>query len=339
MSCCPSCAGGAGECTAPVASIVGVDTRNFWGYEPPRRRTTARPTFNAPVDTSRGAMTPEQARAARAAAAPQLPGPSAPAPVALRLPPSAFVQAFRATSARAARAVAPAFRPPPPQFVEPTDDGAAELLDVSALVAAAEAGDPDALEFLALLLADEAQDDAAAEVGAAIPREVRAVDDVLSAVWDVARPFVPYGDVVEQVHQARRTAMYGPSAAAPRGGRADRSAPRGTPSQGRRDGRDLNAPGLIIQTRTPGAVRVVAPPPPSAPGLSTAGKQAVAGIQRVVRDAARGDEAARAELVSLKEGAARGDAAARRRWSAAVSAMRSDDQRVERLYRAAMGAA
>jgi len=337
VSCCPSCAGGAGECTAPVPSIVGVDTRNFWGYEPARRRTAARPTF-APVDTSRGAMTPEQARAARARpAAPELPGPSAPAPVALRLPPSAFVQAFRATSARAARAVAPAFRTPPPQFVEPTNDGP-ELLDVSALVAAAEAGDADALEFLAMLLADEAQDDAAVEVGAEIPREVRAVDDVLSAVWDVARPFVPYGDVVEQVHQARRTAMYGPSAAAPRSGRADRSAPRGTPSQGRQDGRNLNAPGLIIQTRTPGAVRVVAPPP-SAPGLSTAGKEAVAGIQRVVRDAARGDEAARAELVSLKEGAARGEAAARRRWSAAVSAMRSDDQRVERLYRAAMGAA
>jgi hypothetical protein len=230
--------------------------------------------------------------------------------------------------------VAPAFRAPPPQFVQPTDDGA-ELLDVSALVAAAEAGDPNALEFLAMLLADEAQDDAAAEVGAEIPREVRAVDDVLSAVWDVARPFVPYGDVVQQVHEARRTAMYGPSAAAPRGGRADRSAPRGAPSQGRRDGRDLNAPGAIIQTRTPGAVRVVAPPP----GLSTAGKEAVAGIQRVVRDAARGDEAARAELVSLKEGAARGDAAARRRWSAAVAAMRSDDARIDRLYRAAMGAA
>lgn len=337
MSCCPSCAGGAGECTAPVPSIVGVDTRNFWGYEPPRRRTAARPTF-APVDTSRGAMTPEQARAARARpAAPELPGPSAPAPVPLRLPPSAFLTAFRSTSARAARAVAPAFRPPPPQFVAPTDDGA-ELLDVSALVAAAEAGDPDALEFLAMLLADEAQDDAAAEVGAEIPREVRAVDDVLSAVWDVARPFVPYSDVIQTVHDARRTAMYGPSAAAPRGGRADRSAPRGTPSQGRRDGRDLNAPGLIIQTRTPGAVRVVAPPP-SAPGLSTAGKQAVAGIQRVVRDAARGDQAARAELVSLKEGAARGDATARRRWSAAVSAMRSDDARIDRLYRAAMGAA
>lgn len=334
MSCCPSCAGGAGECTAPVPSIVGVDTRNFWGYEPPRRRTATRPTF-APVDTSRGAMTPEQARAARARpAALELPGPRAPAPVPLRLPPSAFLSAFRATTSRAARAVAPAFRPPPPQFVAPTDDGA-ELLDVSALVAAAEAGDPDALEFLALLLADEAQDDAAAEVGAEIPREVRAVDDVLSAVWDAARPFVPYGDVVEQVHQARRTAMYGPSAAAPRGGRADRSAPRGTPSQGRQDGRNLNAPGLVIQNRTPGAVRVTAPPP----GLSTAGKQAVAGIQRVVRDAARGDEGARAELVSLKEGAARGDAAARRRWSAAVSAMRSDDQRVERLYRAAMGAA
>jgi hypothetical protein len=337
VSCCPSCAGGAGECTAPVPTIVGVDTRNFWGYEPPRRRVAARPTF-APVDTSRGAMTPEQARAARARpAAPELPGPSAPAPVALRLPPSAFVTAFRATSSRAARAVAPAFRAPPTQFVEPTNDGA-ELLDVSALVAAAEAGDPDALEFLAMLLADEAQDDAAVEVGAEIPREVRAVDDVLSAVWDIARPFVPYGDVVEQVHQARRTAMYGPSAAAPRGGRADRSAPRETPSQGRQDGRNLNAPGLIIQTRTPGAVRVVAPPP-SAPGLSTAGKQAVAGIQRVVRDAARGDAGARDELVSLKEGAARGDAAARRRWSAAVAAMRSDDARIDRLYRAAMGAA
>ena len=356
MSCCASCAGGGGECTAPVPSIVGVELygfpdadaaaradrergRGFFGAGPRYRRRPA--GYVAPpssVNTSRGAVTPEQARAARetaaaAVAAPELPGPKGP-PVQLRLPPVAFAQAFRATSRGAARAVAPVFRSPPAQFA--TADESGELLDVGALVAAAEAGDEDALAFLWALLSDEALDGAQIAGGLELPREVRAVDDVLSQVWEAARPFVPYSEQIDTLHRARQAAMYGADADQ-RGARqgAPGRAPRGGARQEWRTAEQLAAPGRIIAPRTPGGGVRVTPPA----GLSPEGKGAVAGIQRVVRDAARGDEGARAELVRLKEGAARGDASARRRWAAAVAVMRDDDARVETRYRARMGAA
>lgn len=347
MSCCPSCAGGGGSCTAPETSIVGfeiygppdqaaLDRANrergagFFGTTPRKRRAPA--GYVAPpsrVDTSQGGMTPEEARRRRAAAdqgaAPALPGPRA--PVELRLPPVAFAQAFRSTARGAVRAVAPLFRQPPPELLRPVDDGSGVELDVGALVAAAEAGDELALGFLAQLLADEEADAQALVAGVELPREVRQVDDVLSSIWEGVREVVPYGQQIDALHRARRAAMYGPEEGArdERGAARGRAA-RGGPRQDTRTRAQLDAPGRVITPRTPGGgVRVQAPTVPSA---------AVASLQQLVRDASRGAPDARAELVRLKEGAAAGDVAARRRWAAAVSVMRDDDSRIERSYRA-----
>lgn len=72
------------------------------------------------------------------------------------------------------------------------------------------------------------------EIGAGLfgelPAEVRAVDDVVSSIWSAARPFVPYGDVIDTAHRARREAMYGPEATARRPSRPSRTDSGGAPS-------------------------------------------------------------------------------------------------------------
>lgn len=48
-----------------------------------------------------------------------------------------------------------------------------------------------------------------------------AVDHVLDRAWQVARPFVPYGDTIDQFHRARMDAMYGNQGAGAARGAAD----------------------------------------------------------------------------------------------------------------------
>ena len=161
---------------------------------------------------------------------------------ALKLPTSAFLQTLRRAPRFLPAGIFPV--PPPP---EAAAEISPEVVDLLELLAAADAGDADALEALAALeaeapeyLADllsraeketsstsssvgwsvnvhpgapDAIPTGATIVGAGLfgdlPPEVRAVDDVVSAVWNVARPFVPYGSEIDKLHQARRGLMYG----------------------------------------------------------------------------------------------------------------------------------
>lgn len=50
--------------------------------------------------------------------------------------------------------------------------------------------------------------------------DFRKADDVFSNVWDAAKQYVPYGNVIDQVHQARRGLMYGDQARGPAKGGA-----------------------------------------------------------------------------------------------------------------------
>lgn len=106
-----------------------------------------------------------------------------------------------------------------------------------------------------------------------IPSEVRAVDDALSGVWTAIKPIVPYGEAIDTLHRTRRGLMYGSEAA---------------------------DPALVRQA------------------------------QDTTRRARKGESAAMAEVRQLKE-AARGDEAARRRWHVYVSVMRDDSKRIDRL--------
>lgn len=125
------------------------------------------------------------------------------------------------------------------------------------------------------------------------PREVRMVDDVLSSVWDSVRSVVPYGNVIDQAHQARRRLMYGDSA-----------------------------------TSTPARAPARAPAR-RAPPRSSGGNPTVRMLQTTVRAASRGDAAAAATLAAWKR-AARTSPAMAKRWAAAVAVMRDDARRIER---------
>lgn len=130
-----------------------------------------------------------------------------------------------------------------------------------------------------------------------LPPELRAADDAFSSVWEAIAPAVPYGGVIDTVHRARRSAMYGSDAAT---ATRPRRAPGRAPARAR-------APGTAAPAGT------------------------VRELQRITRAAARGDDAARAELGELKGRASSGDATARRRWAVAVSVMADDDRRIDAL--------
>ena len=131
-------------------------------------------------------------------------------------------------------------------------------------------------------------------IASSAPREVRAVDDVLSSVWEGVRSFVPYGNVIDQAHQARRRLMYGDDAATA----TPRAAPRRAPAR---------APARS----------------------SSSGNPTVRMLQQTVRAASRGDAAASATLAAWKRAAASSPAMGRR-WAAAVAVMRDDARRIER---------
>lgn len=131
-------------------------------------------------------------------------------------------------------------------------------------------------------------------VASGAPRELRQVDDALSSVWSAVRDFVPYGNVIDQAHQARRRIMYG--------------------------------------DERPAASPAARAPRPRAPA-SGGGVAAVRAIQRTVRMAAKGDAGASSALASWKR-AASSSPAMRRKWAAAVAVMRDDDRRIDARFRA-----
>ena len=103
------------------------------------------------------------------------------------------------------------------------------------------------------------------------------VDHAIDQGWQVARPFVPYGDTIDAVHRARMGLMYGDQGAGAARGAAD---------------------------------------------------EAISSAQSLTRRARKGDAAAQAQLVQLKEAAARGDANAIRTWRVVVLVSRDDDARI-----------
>lgn len=131
------------------------------------------------------------------------------------------------------------------------------------------------------------------------PREVRQVDDALSAVWNLIRPVVPYGNLVDEAHRARRRLMWGDETPPP----------------------------------APAPARVPAPAParptPTAPGDAT-----IRLVQRVVRRASSGhaEEAATLRAWKVAASSASSSPSARRRWKMAVAVMRDDDARIKRRH-------
>lgn len=264
VACCDGCASGRGCDDHAHASVGAFEWPWEADARKQRERQERRVRQRTELEgrTRRAEEDARRARADLAASRPVtvtgpavLPGQRPP----LKLPTSAFLTTLR----RAPRFIPASIFPKAPP-ADTASETSPEVVDLLELLAAAEGGDVDALEALAALeeeapeyladlvaraeketsstsssvgwsvSVDPGAPDASAMgytiVGAGLfgdlPPELRAVDDVVSTVWNVARPFVPYGAEIDKLHQARRGLMYGPEArpAARKG-----NAPQGSP--------------------------------------------------------------------------------------------------------------
>lgn len=210
------------------------------------------------------------------------------------------------------------YGPPPgyeyaPAYAEPRYYAPAEGDELGALVeqlsAWLDSPNPEDVSLAEQVIAELTGDTATISGPLVTDPTVRAIDDVISSIWGSVRSVVPYGNLIDEVHQARRGIMYGPE------GRLPASV----------------APGLAPGARLP--ARTAAPK--GAPArTSSSATTAIAELQRLVRAAARAGSSSSAarDLRALKT-AARTSPEARRRWAAGVAVMRDDLARIRAAAR------
>lgn len=163
------------------------------------------------------------------------------------------------------------------------DDG--PMMETAAL-------NPWIVQFLQLCGMLPSAEDGASMIGFDV-RDLRAADDAFSAVWDTVKGVVPYGNLIDAAHQARRQAMYGPEA----GGQAPQTPP-GMPA---------------LPTSQGGAASV---------------DQLIREMQGLSRRKRKGDPAAASAVRAMKLAAVT-DGAARRRWAAYVAVTREDQRMID----------
>lgn len=141
-------------------------------------------------------------------------------------------------------------------------------------------------------------------------------DHVFDQVWQGIKGVVPYGNVIDQVHQARMNAMYGQQ-----GGGAPQAPTLPSPT--------APAPRVAFHGFTPAmAAQLRSKLPALAPVLLDRSVLAIKNAQDVTRRARKKDPVAQQQIVQVKEAAAAGDPAARRVWRVMTLVMLDDDQRI-----------